>query len=236
MNSIETIKIKNHTVEIFLDEFAESPREWDNLGTIVCWHKRYDLGDEHNYKTWQQWLVGLAETILEYDDTVVGWHTHELWEYAAYNNIPNPDAEGNYPLNAINDLLNKHFIILPIFAYEHGGITLNTSGFYCPWDSGQVGYIYVSKDKVKSEYGWKYLTKERIEKIESYLKSEVEIYNYYVMGRVYGYTSTCDLCGEEDSCWGFYGENWKDNGLLEYVDGYCRCIERQYVESMAIKE
>ena len=24
----------------------ESPREWDNLGTIIHWHPRYDLGDE----------------------------------------------------------------------------------------------------------------------------------------------------------------------------------------------
>lgn len=29
----------------------ESPREWDNLGVMVCWHKRYELGDKHDIKS-----------------------------------------------------------------------------------------------------------------------------------------------------------------------------------------
>lgn len=33
-----------------------SPRYWDNLGTMVCWHKGYDLGDEHTFKTPQDFL------------------------------------------------------------------------------------------------------------------------------------------------------------------------------------
>lgn len=33
------------TLEIYHDESPESPREWDNLGVIIAWHPRYNLGD-----------------------------------------------------------------------------------------------------------------------------------------------------------------------------------------------
>ena len=33
-------------IRIVHDNDAESPREWDNVGTMVCWHNRYRLGDE----------------------------------------------------------------------------------------------------------------------------------------------------------------------------------------------
>ena len=34
-------------VTIWQDEFFDSnPRDWDNLGVMACWHRRYDLGDE----------------------------------------------------------------------------------------------------------------------------------------------------------------------------------------------
>lgn len=43
---------------------------------------------------------------------------------------------------------------------------------------------------------------------EKYLKSEVETYDQYLTGDVYGYVIE-DKEGEElDSCWGFYGEEY----------------------------
>ena len=41
------------------------------------------------------------------------------------------------------------------FIYDHSGITMNTTGFSCPWDSGQVGWIYCSKKRFLSETGYK---------------------------------------------------------------------------------
>jgi hypothetical protein len=35
-----------YTLTILLDEWAESPREWDNLGTIYAAHRKYNLSDE----------------------------------------------------------------------------------------------------------------------------------------------------------------------------------------------
>ena len=32
--------------------------------------------------------------------------------------------------------------ILPLFLLDHSGLTISTSPFSCPWDSGQIGFIY----------------------------------------------------------------------------------------------
>jgi len=49
MDEIEHERIELGTVvgKIVADMNPESPREWDNVGTMVCSHRRYNLGDEH---------------------------------------------------------------------------------------------------------------------------------------------------------------------------------------------
>jgi hypothetical protein len=40
------------TIKIYQDDTPESPREWDNLGIMVCFHKQYILGDQkHGFQT-----------------------------------------------------------------------------------------------------------------------------------------------------------------------------------------
>lgn len=46
----ELIKYKGFVIKVSPEEYAESPREWDNLATMVCFHKRYELGDKHDYR------------------------------------------------------------------------------------------------------------------------------------------------------------------------------------------
>ena len=44
-------KLENgNTVLIKCDESPESPRTWDNLAKIICFHSRYNIGDKHDYK------------------------------------------------------------------------------------------------------------------------------------------------------------------------------------------
>jgi hypothetical protein len=107
-------------------------------------------------------------------------------------------------------------VVLPVYMYDHSGLALSTSPFSCPWDSGQLGIIYATPERVE-ELG---VAPEDVEKA---LRSEVETYGQYISGDVYGYRkllrSTCGTCGqteeeELDSCWGFYGTDWEENGLL----------------------
>ena len=116
-------------------------------------------------------------------------------------------------------------ITLPIFMYDHSGISLSTKRTYPfddKWDAGQLGVIIVSEEKLKEEYSVKKISKEIIERATKVLESEVAVYNQYVSGDVYGFeTFKLEKCDhdtnhkiDEDSCWGFYGSDWKENGLF----------------------
>ena len=157
---VETIEHKNHKIKIYHDDNAESPREWDNLGTMVSFHRRYTLGDKHNFHA---------------------------------------------PQEVIDYVKKTGAVCLPIYAYEHGGITINTTGFSCPWDSGQVGFIFIEREKILKEYGKKRLTKKFIEKIKEYLNGEVKTLDQYLQGDIYGYEIYDSQENCVDSCWGFYG-------------------------------
>jgi len=100
---------------------------------------------------------------------------------------------------------NPGALILPLYLYDHSGITMRTVPFSCPWDSGQVGFIFATREKVLRTWGAKRMT-ERIRNLAlEALRSEVEEYDAYLTGDVYGYIVE-DQDGEElDSCWGFIG-------------------------------
>jgi len=78
----------------------------------------------------------------------------------------------------------KPAIILPLYLYDHSGITISTTPFSCKWDSGQIGFVFISKDKVKNDYGVKRVTKKEIEKVKKVLLAELETYDLYMRGEV----------------------------------------------------
>ncbi len=52
--AVETIKKDGLTARIYIDEHPDGrgPREWDNVGTMAFWHKRYSLGDDISMFDW----------------------------------------------------------------------------------------------------------------------------------------------------------------------------------------
>lgn len=122
----------------------------------------------------------------------------------------------------INDPDN---IVLPVYMYDHSGITINTTGFSCRWDSGQAGIIYMSKADAVKNWGKKICTAKVREQAVACLRAEIEELDNYLTGSVYGYCvyqinldsldegdtlhdlkENFDDHGEiVDSCWGFYG-------------------------------
>jgi hypothetical protein len=96
---------------------------------------------------------------------------------------------------------------------------MNTTGFTCRWDSGQVGYIYIDKEKALKEYGGKIFSRQLKKRLTSYLEGEVEVYDQYLTGDVYGF-QLLDPEGEEvDSTWGFFGSDPKENGMMDDIEG-----------------
>jgi len=142
----------------------DNPRDWDNLGTMACWHGRYALGDEQPKISPDEYLEDLPEGT----------------------------------------------VILPLYLYDHSGITMSTSPFSCPWDSGQVGFIYVTPDEHVG------ITADEA---KGSLIHEVKTYDTYLRGEIYYYEvergvvcSHGDTHWEHvDSCGGFFG----DDGLAE---------------------
>lgn len=114
-----------------------------------------------------------------------------------------------------NDILTK----LPVYLFDHSGITISTSGFSCRWDSGQVGWIYVTKDRVRTWFGVERISKKLKARVETYLEHEIERFDEYLRGDVYGYTMKDAITGEDldESCWGFYGSDVKENGMLDNI-------------------
>lgn len=224
-NVVKTEMVGNFKIEIFHDDSPESPREWCNLGHMVCWHSQYNLGDEQRTGSQEEFFQELAEAV---DDTVED--RIDYWEDGkGYSKLYN-DCEKEFPdtpwmdrptfarvnekvMAIIHKVVEEHYIMLPLYLYSHSGITISTGPFGCRWDSGQVGWIYVTKEKVREEYGWENLSKKRIETIEGYLKAEVETYDRFISGQVYRYVITehgiCKHCGADieadiDSCGGYY--------------------------------
>ncbi len=194
---VETLEDAGFRVEIYHDVDPQDPREWgESLGTMYCAHWRYNLGNVQ---------VGGQDDLLA---KLLDCYEDELPEENPWDEV------------------DSRYIWLPLYVYDHGGISISTGPFSCPWDSGQVGVIAVSKSKLRKVYGWQRLTTKRIRQVEAWLRAEVEEYDAYLTGEVYGYRVLDSQGGECDSCWGFYG--W-DYVLAEAQDSLTWVLEQRRV-------
>lgn len=96
---------------------------------------------------------------------------------------------------------------LPVYAYIHSGITLRTRPFSCPWDSGQCGIIWCTKERAVKEWGKKLCTVAVQKKALTRLRGEIETYNSYIQGDVAGFIAENPEGEHIDSCWGFYPDD-----------------------------
>jgi hypothetical protein len=217
-NFIEHDEIyKGYKIEILPDnDVMDSPREWDNAGKMVCWHNRYTLGDEQPRLDHDEWIIDFTIQNCKVTDSMWNkYNSGELTEEECWK------------------ILNEQYIFLPLYLYEHSGITMSTSGFSDSWDSGGVGWIYISKLDAVKEWGNKLFTKMVKEKAVKHLRSEVETYDDYLTGNVYGYKvseydAENDEIGDEiESCWGYYpshGDTAENSDILNEARGivdYC---------------
>lgn len=124
----------------------------------------------------------------------------------------------------LQDFINedKPLVILPLYLHDHSGITISTIDFNDQWDSGQVGFIYTTKERLKKLGHTKIPTKK---KLIEWLKSEVSSYDDYLRGNVFSFTEykidKCNLDQEHkeviDSCSGFYGDI-DENGIWDNLN------------------
>lgn len=174
-DEIETIEYRGQVIKIYQDEDAGSPRDWDNVGTMICFHNRYELGDKHDL------------SIEDFDN----------W-----------DGVKQYLMKEKNA-----FIILSLFLYDHSGLRMKIGSFngllsqgHAEFDSGQIGFIYVTPGDVRKCYMVKRITEKIRERVRECLLSEVNTYDDYLSGNVYWYAAETSDGDTINSCGGYYGD------------------------------
>lgn len=190
----DTTEFGEYSIKIEHDDISESPRDWDNLGTMTCFHNRYNLGDSTH------------QDPIQFAYELSGLYEDEIFEYLTDEQLDRCWAE-----------IHRKYVILPLYLYDHSGITMNTTGFSCGWDSGQVGYTYMSLEDIRKEYNVKRVSKKMREKVAGYLTREVETYDHYLTGSVYWYNITKTAGDDEidvDSCGGFFGYYTDDDNYM----------------------
>lgn len=77
---------------------------------------------------------------------------------------------------------------LRIFLFDHSGLTISTRPFHCPWDSGQVGWIFREKSGLRQEFGCQRLSKRMRQRIFRIFETEVAEYDHFLTGNIWSVT------------------------------------------------
>lgn len=224
------------TLKIFYDTDAETPRDWENVGTLATWHDRSKIGEVQLDRHSSTHMVELiANTIL-----TKMWEDAKREETRAEKGEKNRRAQcykaaqgfqsrldqiihADYAFDEytikLTALMERYAFILPVYCYEHSGMTIKTGAFSDTWDSGQVGVIFCTKERARHEWGGKtgILNQKRVKQVYACLESEVSVMDDYIRGAVYGYVLADEDENEIESCWGFYGDNILTNGIIDEV-------------------
>ncbi|MFQ7109950.1 MAG: hypothetical protein ACLRP4_09260 [Dialister invisus] len=126
-------------------------------------------------------------------------------------------------------VISQKYLMLPLYLYDHSGITMNTTGFSCPGTAGRLDDLCLQEDALR-EFGGKSFTAATRKKAEDCMRGEVECYDSYLRGEAYGFELYKD--GElEDSCWGFIGSNEEAlKGIEDYLPDECSGMTGELVE------
>jgi|688.fasta_scaffold377651_1 hypothetical protein len=190
---METFNLRNgRKLVIEPCDFAESPREWDNLTKCIFFGNYKHLGDNHNFDFNQEFdsredFIDRGEDIIKkHFDAVLVKAVH-LYEHSGTS--ISTDYSGNYT---------------------------------CRWDSGTIGFVVITKEDLRTNFKWKVITQKRLngvmDIINDIMDSEIDTLSDYIGGEIYQFSIEDENGNEEDSCGGFYGSDISKNGILDYVD------------------
>ena len=199
---------KEYALMIDLDEDPINPRSDCSVTRMYCWHKKYILGDKHDYVNTDEMLAGLLKEQL-YPGDVDELNNSEMFK-----------------------LLEPYAVIEPMWLYDHSGISMAYGStpkypYNDRWDAGQVGWIVVLREDLihegvvsKEDENWKTVAKE-------YIETELKLYNDYLFGNVYSFCLFKKENGvwvEDDSRCGFYGDDIISNGIVDCIPGLYNAI------------
>lgn len=235
--TIDEREYKGFTIEIWRDDCAESPREWDNVAKFVCEHRNYNFGDEHDIDSAVDELFDKYATpkaIIEYfvktrGAKIVEDEDGKQYEYSRehfgekftyYVNAEQPEdwisADMQGDLNTMEKLslaaASGEFVWRPISIYDHSGVSIwlgGTAGHVdAQWDCSTIGFAYVEKCTAEKE-NWSHSDRFKTwqEWANHIMEAEMDVYDDYVEGNCYGWTSYDEDENVIDSCGGYLGRD-----------------------------
>jgi hypothetical protein len=182
------VNSKGEVLRIFYDEYAESPREWDNVTKMVCFHKRYNLGGKHdytqdNYNSWEE----LEKDIVDTENPLI---IQPLYLYD-HSGISISTGQG-YPYNC------------PWDAGQIGFVYITKEGL------DYIGLEVTGIEKLQK------IIDDEVQTYDDYIRGDCYWYSVYEP-HVYSDDDGDTMVAYEanDSCTGFYGSNHKQSGLYD---------------------
>lgn len=164
--------MNRYTYKVEMDHEPMDPRtDFDNFGEMLCFHKRYTLGDKHPYNAdyYSGWDEMLAE-LQEEDDPVLYWLPVFMHDHSGIvlstGSFSDPWDSGQLGLIVARESKIKEWI-----------------------SEEAVRLIRLSNDMPLSKILEKDRTavKETVDLVSKMLKGEVETYSAFVSGDVWGY-------------------------------------------------
>jgi len=178
------------------DSDRYNPRENDNLWTIVYINHKYSLWDKAIVSYWES---------LEDD-----FKTYIAKEYGICYKEPEDYTEED--VNEIEEYIKTSIIYLSVAWTDHWWMSIYVWNPRDRWDSWQVWFIYVTRDRIKEWFNYKTLTTDDIAKVKQVLQNEIEYFNKYITWESM-YSYNIELLDE--SIWWYESE---EDALLDAKD------------------
>jgi len=135
------------------------------------------------------------------------------------------------PQEFLADMKNRPHQKLPLYLYDHSGLALSTTPFSCPWDSGQVGWVYIEREDF-DDLGESRDVETTVEdRAAAVMRSEVGEYDQFISGDVWWVRIEDPDDTVLDSCCGFYGVDHAVEEGRSMLEACTRTFQREKDEA-----
>lgn len=95
-----------YLLQVMYDDEPLNPRtDYDNFGKMVCWHSRYNLGDEHDFEDTNELLKSLARDSVEPDALISLVRSGKVEGVKLEYN----ESDGDWAVSEYDDYFKKWF-------------------------------------------------------------------------------------------------------------------------------
>ena len=185
----------DYVLELFHDEHPhESPLEYSEVMTV---------GHSHAFDHYADNMASAFRIILNdisSDKDLSCLAEDVTGHYIGWNTIRHKIHLDKSPWNEIQVAFREHvhdyIHLLPLYKYEHSGVSYSVKPFKSIWDSGQIGYVYLSKDEFEDSQR----ARQRID-------AAIKEFSSWANGEVYRWQVKHQKDGFIDGCGGYIGDH-----------------------------